>query len=300
MGKRRKKKKFVFFYLIIFILIVGLLGKKFTKFDLGYRDTASAISLTDGLKIMGEKDSLNKEINKRIKEEQQRKLEIEKRKREEEQKEKEEAQRIANKKDSKKVAYLTFDDGPSAEATPIILNTLKKYNIKATFFVVGNMINENPDILKRVYAEGHQIGNHSYSHNYSHLYKSPKNFMDEIYKTEKLIKGIVGKDFDSKVIRFPGGSFEKKKDPMKRALIEAGYRYFDWNALNGDAEGSKFSESYLLNRLKETVRGKNKVVILMHDTDQKIMTAKSLEKSVKFLLDEGYEFQILDKNFKWE
>lgn len=124
--------------------------------------------------------------------------------------------------------------------------------------------------------------------------------MNDIYKAEKLIKSVVGDDFDSKVIRFPGGSFEDKKAPMRKAALDAGYRYFDWNALNGDAEGSNKSEAYLLSRLKETTAGKRKAVILMHDTDQKIGTAKSLEKSIRFLLDEGYEFDILDKNFSWE
>lgn len=273
--------------------MVGFLGTKLTKINFFHEDIAFAISLTDGQKIMGERDPLNKEINRRIGEEKQRKLEIERKKIEE-------AERISNKKNPKKIAYLTFDDGPSAKSTPIILDVLKKYDIKATFFIVGNMVAKDPDMLKRIYNDGHQIGNHTYSHNYNHIYKNPKNFMDEIYKTENLIKSIVGEEFDSKVIRFPGGSFEKKKDPIKKALIESGYRYFDWNALNGDAEGSKFSENYLVNRLKETVKGKSKVVILMHDTDPKITTAKSLEKSIKFLLDEGYEFQILDENFKWE
>ena len=293
MRRKQKKKKLSFFYLVLLILIVGFLGKRFNNFNLFYRREASAISLTDGLKIMGERDSLNKEINKRIKEEEFRKAEIEREK-------KEEAERIKNKKDGKKIAYLTFDDGPSVKSTPMILDILKKYDIKATFFVVGKMINVNPSILKRTYDEGHQIGNHSYGHDYNYLYKDPKNFMDDIYKTEELIRSIVGEQFDSKVLRFPGGSFEKRKNPMKNAATEAGYNYVDWNALNGDAESSMPSESYLLNRLKETVNGKRIVVVLMHDTDAKVTTVSSLEDSIKFLLNEGYEFQILDKNFKWE
>lgn len=284
----------------MFILAAGLLGKAFSNLNLFNGYTAFGIKADDGLKIMGNNDPLKKEINKRIKEEDFRKKEIERKKKEEEQKKKEEAERAANKKSGKKIAYLTFDDGPSAISTPIILDVLKKYDIKGTFFVVGKMVEENPQILKRVYDEGHQIGNHSYSHNYGNLYKSSKSFMDEIYRTEKLIKGVVGEDFDSKLIRFPGGSFEKKKASMKKAAVEAGYNYIDWNALNGDAEGAVYSEGYLLNRLKETVAGKRLVVVLMHDTDKKITTARSLDRSIKFLLNEGYEFHILDKNFNWE
>lgn len=297
MRKRRKRKNYVFFYLIIFALAAGLLGKVFSDLNLFNRDTAFAIRVDDGLKIMGKNDPLKKEIDKKIKEEDFRKAEIERKKKEEEAEKKKKEE---NKNNKRKIAYLTFDDGPSVKSTPMILDVLKKYDIKGTFFVVGKMVEENPQILKRVYDEGHQIGNHSYSHNYSNLYRNPKNFMDEIYKTENLIKKAIGEDFDSKVIRFPGGSFEKKKAPMRKAASDAGYNYIDWNALNGDAEGATYSESYLLNRLRETVTGKRLVVVLMHDTDQKITTAKSLEASIKFLINEGYEFHILDKNFNWE
>lgn len=255
-------------------------------------DTVSAISIQNSLEIIGRNHPTNKEISKRIQEEELRKLEVHRQ--EEEIKRRQEANK------GKKIAYLTFDDGPSNKATPMVLDVLKKYNIKATFFVVGTMVEANPEILKRVYDEGHQIGNHTYSHNYRYIYKNANNFMDDIYKLEELIKSIVGEQFDSKIIRFPGGSFEARKEPMKQAVMKAGYRYFDWNALNGDAEGAHFSEKHLINRLKETVMGKQKAVILMHDIDQKMTTAKSLEKSIEFLLSEGYEFHILDKNFSWE
>lgn len=294
MKKRRKRNRFVIFCITIFVLFVAVLGKNLKGFDFLYNDTASAICIKNGVEIIGKNNPLNLEMDRRIGLEKIKQFEIEKKKKEEEEKKRQE------KNKDRKVAYLTFDDGPSVKSTPIILDVLKKYDIKATFFVVGTMVKENPNILKKVYDEGHQIGNHSYSHVYSYLYKSSKNFMSDIYKTEDLIKSIVGEEFDSKIIRFPGGSFEASKAPMKKAALDSGYRYFDWNALNGDAEGIKLSEDHLLNRLKETTLGKRKVIILMHDTDQKIATAKSLEKSIKFLLDEGYEFDILDKNFSWE
>ncbi len=300
MRRRRKKNNFTVLYLVVFILAVGIFGKSFSKLNLFNKDASYAVTIGSGLKMIGDKDPLRKEINKLIREEKFKKEEIARKKKEEEAKKKEEAKAANDKKNGKKIAYLTFDDGPSVKSTPMILDVLKKHNIKATFFVVGNMVEQNPKILKRVYDEGHQIGNHSYSHNYGNLYKNSKNFMDEIYKTEKLIKAAVGNDFDSKVIRFPGGSFEKKKAPMRQAAIDAGYKYIDWNALNGDAEGGTYGEAHLLNELKATVRGKRKAVILMHDTDQKITTARSLDASIKFLLDEGYEFRILDKNFSWE
>lgn len=87
---------------------------------------------------------------------------------------------------------------------------------------------------------------------------------------------------------------------MRKAAVDAGYNYIDWNALNGDAQGAAYPEAKLLSELKNTVIGKRTVVVLMHDTDQKITTATSLDASIKFLLNEGYEFRILDKNFNWE
>lgn len=277
-------------------LIIGVINLTIGFKSPFHKDTAVAISVSKGLELIEGDNLLNNEINKIKKE---KKLDEAKKIIKESKDRKKTTDKNINT-NSKKIAYLTFDDGPSAKSTPIILDVLKKNNIKATFFVVGYMVEENPSLLKRAYDEGHQIGNHSYSHQYDYIYKNTDNFMKDLYKSENLIKSIVGEEFDSKVMRFPGGSFEKKKEPMKKAVSDAGYKYVDWNALNGDAEGKLFSEEHLVNRLKETAKGKNKIVILMHDTDAKITTANSLDKSIKFLLGEGYEFDVLDKNFSWE
>lgn len=105
-----------------------------------------------------------------------------------------------------KVAYLTFDDGPSQAVTPLILDVLKEENIKATFFVLGINVKNNPDILKRTYLEGHYIANHGYSHNYSKIYASKEKVLEEYNKTEKVIKKAIGNnDYSSYLFRFPGG-----------------------------------------------------------------------------------------------
>ncbi len=292
--RKRRRRRFLF-RLVILALIVAVFSGKIRNFNPFHKDTANAVNVTKGLELIKEKDLIKNEIDKRNREKKLK--EVEARIIEEE---KIKAEESSKNNASKKIAYLTFDDGPSVKSTPIILDVLKKHDIKATFFVVGYMVEENPDILKRVYDEGHKIGNHSYSHQYEYIYKNVDNFMKDLYRAENLIKSIVGEDFDSKVMRFPGGSFEDKKNPMKKAVLDAGYKYFDWNALNGDAEGNSFSEEHLVNRLKETVSGKSKVIILMHDTDAKITTAKSLDKSIQYLLSEGYEFDVLDRNFNWE
>ena len=94
---------------------------------------------------------------------------------------------IYNGEEGKRV-FLTFDDGPSISVTPHILDTLKKYNIKATFFVLGNRVSDNAELIKREYNEGHYIANHGYSHRYDKIYASSKNVLKEYNKTEQEIK----------------------------------------------------------------------------------------------------------------
>lgn len=192
-----------------------------------------------------------------------------------------------------KVAYLTFDDGPSRTVTPKILDILYSYDIKATFFVVGKQAEKNPDILKRIYEEGHAIGNHTYTHNYAYLYKNVNNFYYELKVTEKVLKNILGEDFETKLMRFPGGSFGAQKAPFRKFVVEKGYNYIDWNSLNGDAEGYQIPADKLIKRFKSTFANQQTLVILMHDTDAKETTVKALPAIIEFLMEKGYQFATL-------
>ncbi|MDX9916548.1 MAG: polysaccharide deacetylase family protein [Gudongella sp.] len=194
-----------------------------------------------------------------------------------------------------KFVYLTFDDGPSEKATPQILEILGKYSIKATFFVVGSMSDKYPERLREIRDAGHAIGNHTYSHVYSYLYKNTANFMADIRKTENTFKRILGDDFETKLVRFPGGSFGDYKNPFKKVLEDEGYQWFDWNTVNGDAEKVSPSESYLLGRFLNTYGKRDVVVILMHDADVKQNTVNVLPKIIEHLLNEGYTFRTLDQ-----
>lgn len=194
-----------------------------------------------------------------------------------------------------KIAYLTFDDGPSTKSTPAILDILKREGIKATFFVQGQNISYYPEIFKRVYDEGHAIGHHSYSHNYDYLYSSTDNFMNDIYKTEKVMQDVLGSDFKTHLLRLPGGAFGKKKMHYVDVAASKGYTNYNWNALNGDAEGHGLSSGHLINRLKATVGGQRQIIILMHDTNAKATTVQSLPASIKYLRDRGYEFRTLNE-----
>ncbi len=197
--------------------------------------------------------------------------------------------------------YLTFDDGPTKNITPQILDTLRRYNVKATFFQIGSLIDANPDMARRVYEEGHLIANHSSGHNYGKLYASTSSFMSEINDCYEKIKSVGNGEEPFKLIRFPGGGYNSSADsyaPVKQdckvALKESGFYYCDWNALNGDAEGKQKNAQELLQYLKRNMDVGENVVVLMHDAGTKQATADSLASIIEYLSSEGYTFHRLD------
>lgn len=206
--------------------------------------------------------------------------------------------------DGKKYVYLTFDDGPSNIVTDKILSCLREEEIKGTFFVLGSMIDKNPngkDIIKKIAKDGHAIGNHGYSHNYEKLYPNgvvdPNSFMDDMKKTENILKEILGEEAKFKTIRFPGGHCSWDTSLIDPILEAEGYAFIDWNVLNGDAEESNIPPDELFTRFKETldeIEGNDDViVVLMHDTDVKESTVTALKDIIEYLKDLGYEFKTL-------
>ena len=194
-----------------------------------------------------------------------------------------------------KVAYLTFDDGPTANVTPKILDVLREKDAKATFFVLGKMMLANPDVAQRAVSEGHIIANHSFSHDYNTVYSTEESFAEEIKRAEEIIINTVGEDGYTKVFRFPGGSFNKDAK-FKEKLNDIGYVYVDWNALNGDAEGHNVSVSRQIQNITETIRGKNSVVVLMHDAATKQTTIDALGTIIDVLRENGYTFKTLKRD----
>ena len=200
-------------------------------------------------------------------------------------------------KSNTKRVFLTFDDGPSSTVTPDILNTLKSENIKATFFVLGTMVKSNPEILKREREEGHYIANHGYSHVYKKVYENKNKPLEEYNKTNELIqKALNDPTYQSNVFRFPGGSnggyYDDIKTEAKKILKQNHIAYLDWNALTNDSAGATTEEEMLKN-LKSTSKGKNSVVVLMHDAPNKKQTAKTLPKVIEYFKNNGYTFQNL-------
>lgn len=203
---------------------------------------------------------------------------------------------LINPPDNNKVAYLTFDDGPSPNNTPIILDTLKSNNIKATFFIIGKNALSNPEILKRERAQGETIGMHSFCHIPAIIYKNPQAYLNDLNQCSDAMTKILGKNgYDRWLIRFPYGSFAVKNKPgFANAIANAGYHYIDWNALDGDAERSTMaSQSYLVNRFESTIGKQHHVIILMHDAAAKRSTAAALPIFIQYLKANGFTFKTI-------
>ena len=208
------------------------------------------------------------------------------------------------REDGKKIAYLTFDDGPSTEVTQQILETLKVNNVKATFFILGSNVEKSDiqkELLKEMVMEGHAIGNHGYCHDYSVLYPgrvaNPTVLVNDMKKSENVMKSVLGDNFSTNVIRLPGVHMSWNTKALDPVLEKNGYSYIDWNVLNGDAESNDRTVEQLVNRFKGTLSdlaGNDDVlVILMHDTNAKKTTAQSLQQIIDYLKSLGYEFRTL-------
>jgi peptidoglycan/xylan/chitin deacetylase (PgdA/CDA1 family) len=200
--------------------------------------------------------------------------------------------KYANKK-----VYLTFDDGPSIY-TDDILDILAEYHIKATFFVVGKTDNQSIKLYQRIVDEGHTLGMHSYSHQYSQIYNSLEDFDKDFTKLWKLLYDTTG--YKPSIFRFPGGSDNMvNKNGMEdfiRYLNEAGIVYFDWNVLNGDATGEKFTKDQLIENVLKDVAVKDNSIVLMHDSETKQTTIDSLPGLLEKLISEDAQILPLDHN----
>lgn len=198
-----------------------------------------------------------------------------------------------------KVVYLTFDDGPSKYSKDI-LNVLKKYNVRATFFTTGTSIKngneELNDVLRESYAYGNSIGNHTYSHDYNKLYPKKrvnlKAFQDDLDKNLSLLKNVLGEDFETNIVRCPGGSMSwNNMDSLKNHLDKSGKASIDWNALTGDSSSKNKDVDTMIENAITTSKDKNLVVLLMHETNK--LTPEYLDDIIKYYHNNGYEFKTL-------
>lgn len=198
---------------------------------------------------------------------------------------------------SEKVIYLTFDDGPYKH-TSRLLDILKKYNIKATFFVT-NQYDSYASLIKREFEEGHQVGIHSYSHLYSDIYSSVDNYFNDLYKLDDLIWKQTG--VRTKLVRLPGGSSNIISKNYKLGIMSEitnklnnlGYTYFDWNCSSGDAGETTSSKQVALN-VKSCMESGKTLVVLQHDI--KGFSVDAVEDIIKTGIAYGYTFKTLDES----
>lgn len=195
-----------------------------------------------------------------------------------------------------KRVYLTFDDGPS-DYTGEILDILAANDIKASFFVIGKE-EEYYDAYKRIVEEGHTIGLHSFSHVYQDFYESEESFAAELTELNDLLYDVTGTR--STIFRFPGGSSNTVAPlPIQTYIAylnEQGIRYYDWNALNGDAVTNGLSPWQLVNNIMKDVRKNQDSIVLMHDLQTTHATVESLQLLIDTLKESGYEILPIDED----
>lgn len=203
-----------------------------------------------------------------------------------------------------KTVFLTFDDGPSRN-TGKVLDILKEYNIKATFFVIGmNLTEDGIMYLKRAVEEGHVIGLHTESHDYKQLYSSLTGFLTDYHKLSERLVEVLGEC--PSLFRFPGGSYnmyaKETKDEIKEEMERRGFVYFDWNVSGEDSVGTPTAYSIRSN-IFPSVYEQKQPVILLHDSAGTALTVEVLPAVIEELQKAGYAFDTLDHRepcqFSW-
>ena len=191
-----------------------------------------------------------------------------------------------------KVIYLTFDDGPSIY-TERLLNTLKKYKIKATFFVT-NQKPKYQNLITQMANDGHTVAVHTYSHKWE-IYKSVEAYMADFNAMNKIIENRTGKP--TRIFRFPGGTnntvskshCEGIMTTLSKQMLDSGYTYFDWNVSSGDTHIT--DPSSMISYLTEQVQNKRISVILAHDI--KKATVDAMPGFIEYCLKRGYSFKAI-------
>ncbi len=191
-----------------------------------------------------------------------------------------------------KVIYLTFDDGPGAD-TKRLLEVLAKYDVKATFFVVGTA---DISMLKDIADQGHAIGVHAYHHDYKEIYASEEAYFEDLLAMQQLIYDHTG--VYTTLVRFPGGGSNtvSRFNPgimsrLTQAVQDMGFRYFDWNVDSNDAGGAKDAATVAANVIAGC--GVRRVsVVLQHDT--KGYSVDAVERIILWGLANGYTFLPMD------
>lgn len=208
---------------------------------------------------------------------------------------------LVKSKEDQKIAYLTFDDGPSTN-TLDILDILDQYHVKATFFVKGNEEPYAKQCYKEMISRGHEIALHSYTHDYSIVYRSTESFFQDLNRLETMLEKEYG--VKSRIVRIPGGSNNHLRHQVTtkpiingilQQLSEKGYIYFDWNIDSTDGISPSISEQQIITSVKRGLKDQKHVNILLHDINSMKNTVKALPDIIENLKREGYTFDTIDE-----
>jgi len=191
--------------------------------------------------------------------------------------------------------YITFDDGPTAH-TKELLDILKKYNAKATFFMLGNNMGKHPDELKRLVAEGHSAGLHGMTHVKEKFYKSPDSALKEMNDARDKLNKLTG--VETSLIRSPYGSKPYLTQSYRDKLAKEGYHLWDWNVDSLDWKHPRNPQAIydgVVSAVNKLKKQGTTPVILMHD---QATTVSILPKLLERLEAEGYRFEALTKDME--
>ena len=186
-------------------------------------------------------------------------------------------------KTKEKVIYLTFDDGPHEQATPFVLNELKKYNAKATFFCVGKNVSALPVLYRKISEEGHTTGNHTYNH-LNGWKTTDADYLKDIAEATKYI--------DSSLFRPPYGrirSFQAKNIPP--VIKDNSAKVIMWDVLSGDFDESISKEKCLQNVVLNVRNGS---IVVFHDSKKAFpLLEYCLPRTLEFFSIRGFSFEAL-------
>lgn len=193
-----------------------------------------------------------------------------------------------------KVAYLTFDDGPSAR-TPEVLEILDRYGVKGTFFVVGKDTEQARQWMRDIVAAGHTIGVHSYTHDYEKVYHSVEDYLDDFAQMYDLILEATGTA--PQIFRFPGGSINAYNGATYQEIVSEmtrrGFVYYDWNRMTGDAVRRTPSAAVLAQNALSDIKGADRIILLAHDSKRYTNMVEALPPIIEGYQRAGFSLEAL-------
>lgn len=202
---------------------------------------------------------------------------------------------IWNKDSTEKIVYLTFDDGPIPNVTSFVLNTLKSFNVKATFFCIGDNISKHPEVFEQIKTDGHAIGNHTYNH-LKGWKTDDETYIDNFWKCQELtgtnlFRPPYGRIRKSQIEKLVASYELQVRGNSKFKIQNSKLDIIMWDVLSGDFDLKLSPEKCYQNVIKHTRNGS---IIVFHDSLKAWDRLEyALPKSIEYLLQQGYQFKTL-------